>query len=78
MYNTIQVLEAGGKLSGDGSFLLRSLAAVMTRSRTKSTQVTPKLTYLLSVLRIRIRIRGSISTRYGSGSGSFYHKAKIV
>jgi hypothetical protein len=46
----MQVLEAGGKLSGDGSFLLRSLAAVMTRSRTKSTQVTPKLTYLLAVL----------------------------
>lgn len=34
-----EVLEAGGKLTGDCSFLLRSLTAVMTYSRTKSSQV---------------------------------------
>jgi hypothetical protein len=37
----VQVLEAGGKLTGDCSFLFRCLAAVMTTSRTKPSQVQP-------------------------------------
>jgi hypothetical protein len=39
METVVQVLEAGGKLTGDCSFLFRCLAAVMTTSRTKPSQV---------------------------------------